>query len=1459
MKWFFNFSIGFLFQIFIMGSSDNNVLAQSNPVGAFEFVSRIDASKDDALEMVLEGKLLFVANKASGLSIVDISDINSPKVLSRAASVGQNYGIAKQGNFVYMADNLAGLIVYDVTNIKKPLKITELVVKGEAWDVKIKDNFAYVAAGLAGLVVVDITDPKAPKAVTSLRYDKDWDYARKVFISDKNVLFLADRKAGIHAVDISNPAAPREIRRFQTQFAVGLEVHDNYAYVADGPGGVLVIDVSNPEKMRQVSDFKLPGHTNNVTKIGPYVYVSIDDAGVRAIDVTTPSKPKFDARYDTPGQAFSMVKYDIFMVVTDLSSILFLRHNKPPVIFPTADKAVAENQKIEFKVRGMDPDGNPVGFTANFIPEGATFNVKDSVFSWIPTFEQSGKYEGIVFTATENTQTKLFSRDTVTITVTNTNRAPSLPVTGNYTVDENKELAIVLNNPADPDVEDEGKLKVSASNLPVGSTFDEATLTFKWFPTYEQSGSYTVSFTVKDEGGMTDVKQSVITVNHINRPPIFADLGASFTADENKLFTFAIQASDPDREDSGKIDYAGFNIPAGASFDKTSLTFTWTPSYDQSGKYDGVYFIVKDVDGLSDTVTAPITVNHVNRPPFIASITAQQVDEVKVLSFKLNAADADVEDDGKVTIKATNIPEGAAFQEATKTFTWTPTYEQSGDFTAVFTATDGAGATDELSVPVKVMNINRPPVIAAVTPQSADENLEFVLVVAEGTDPDKEDIGKLTYTIENMPQGATFDAVTRTVKWLPTYDQSGVYDGIKVTVKDALGLTASTTFKITVKHINRPPVLEAIADQLVDETKPLQFRVKGSDPDKEDAGKWVITAENLPTGATAQVFEGVMVFNWTPTFEQSGEFNVTFKNTDPDKLSDSKVAKIVVTNVNRLPKMAVIQLAAGDENKPMSIVVPEAEDLDKEDAGKLVYSAEALPEGATFDAASRTIAWTPTYDQSGSYSVKVTVTDVLGGKDTKNQDIKVNHVNRPPVMNQVAAQSIAEEQKLTITVEVSDPDKEDLNKLTVTAEGTPQGAVFNAQGRSLTWTPTFEQSGEYNVTFKVTDPAGLSDSKVAKITSTNVNRLPKMAVIQPATGDENKPLNIVIPAAEDLDKEDAGKLVYSAEALPEGATFDAASRIIAWTPTYDQSGAYSVKITVTDLLSGKDTKNLDIKVNHVNRAPVMTQMTAQSVDEGQKLAFTIDVSDPDKEDQNKLTITATGTPQGAVLNAQDRSFTWTPTFDQAGGDYKVTFKVTDPAGLNDSKTTSVTVKNVNRKPALGSLTDQKGNENQALSFTVTATDPDKEDANKVTITADGLPSGASFSGGKFSWTPTYDQAGDYTLTIKAKDGEGLEDSKTVAVSVSNVNRAPKMNSISNQSGMEGQAVSFSASATDEDKNDKLVFSMSGEPAGATMSSDGGFSWTPAAGQAGTYTVTVKVTDGNLSDTKTCTITVAKAP
>jgi len=96
------------------------------------------------------------------------------------------------------------------------------------------------------------------------------------------------------------------------------------------------------------------------------------------------------------------------------------------------------------------------------------------------------------------------------------------------------------------------------------------------------------------------------------------------------------------------------------------------------------------------------------------------------------------------------------------------------------------------------------------------------------------------------------------------------------------------------------------------------------------------------------------------------------------------------------------------------------------------------------------------------------------------------------------------------------------------------------------------------------------------------------------------------------------------------------------------------------------------------------------------------------------------------------------------------------------------------------------NEGQSLSFTVTASDKNGEQLNLEAIDS---PQGASFTQGttvilpdktstiqgKFTWTPTYEQAGVYQVTFKVSDGQ-LGDSETVTITVNNVNRAPTVGS-----------------------------------------------------------------------------------
>ena len=78
---------------------------------------------------------------------------------------------------------------------------------------------------------------------------------------------------------------------------------------------------------------------------------------------------------------------------------------------------------------------------------------------------------------------------------------------------------------------------------------------------------------------------------------------------------------------------------------------------------------------------------------------------------------------------------------------------------------------------------------------------DSVKVVFEATDMDLP-FDKLTYEVTNLPDGAVFDAETRTLSWSPAVDTQGKQFDLKVKVQDTL--EASDEFRLTLKVDDDP-------------------------------------------------------------------------------------------------------------------------------------------------------------------------------------------------------------------------------------------------------------------------------------------------------------------------------------------------------------------------------------------------------------------------------------------------------------------------------------------------------------------------------------------------------------------------------------------------------------------------------------------------------------------------------
>jgi hypothetical protein len=94
---------------------------------------------------------------------------------------------------------------------------------------------------------------------------------------------------------------------------------------------------------------------------------------------------------------------------------------------------------------------------------------------------------------------------------------------------------------------------------------------------------------------------------------------------------------------------------------------------------------------------------------------------------------------------------------------------------------------------------------------------------------------------------------------------------------------------------------------------------------------------------------------------------------------------------------------------------------------------------------------------------------------------------------------------------------------------------------------------------------------------------------------------------------------------------------------------------------------------------------------------------------------------------------------------------------------------LNRAPELVDQPDTSVAENEYLTFTLSASDPD---GDSILFSSPDLPAGAALNGetGVFEWTPDYEQAGGHTLTFVATDGgiPALADTQETVISVTDV-------------------------------------------------------------------------------------------
>ena len=1363
-------------------------------------------------------------------------------------------------------------VTVNVTNVNEP----PIITPGQVFTIPENSPIG----SLIG-TPVDVTDPEnnfSRFRIIDGNVDNDGDGVRAFGISPAGQLFVLDNG------DLNFEAFP-------TSYTLTLEASDRQGLISTETITINVTNVNEPPFIPAGQAFDVDENSPTGTEVGTIVgndpdgdiaswqIVSGDPNGAFTIDadgvITVADPALLDFEAGPTSYTLQVTATDSGGVTSSPRNVIVTVNNinEAPVItepLPALDvDENAANGTVVGTIAATDPENNIVsweivspdndgdGTSAFAIDNNGQITVADG---------DELDFESLMSVDVEVTVTDaegLSDTATVTIELNPVNEAPDVEPDQSFTISEGAANNDIVGAIAFTDVDgvnEVGSIEfvdndgdgtaafgVDANNNIIVTDADELD--------FETNPIYTLDVTVTDAGGLSDTETVTITVTDVVEPPEITP-GQVFTVPEDSedgtavgtveavdsdgdIAAWEIFGGNVDADDDGEllfeIDGSG-NITVN---DGDELDFETTPTYTLD---------VRVIDGQGNEATDTVTVNvgDVNEPPIITP--------------------------GQVFNIAENSP---------------------------LNTTVGTVAATDL-----------------------EGNLAGFRIVSGN--PNNDGDGVVAFGINNQGRIFVTDPGDLNFEAFPTSYT------LTVEARDSLGLTSTETITVNITNVNEPPFIPAGQAFDVDENSPTGTEVGtvlGNDPDGNIANWEILTGDTNGTfaidadGVITVADPALLDFEAGPT-----SYTLQLRATDADGQSSTRNVTVTVNNVQEAPIITEpLPALAVDENAANGTVVGTiaATDPENDIVGWEITSPDADGDGtpafAIDDNGQITVADGDELDFESlmSVDVDVTVTDSTGLTDTATVTIELNPVNEAPDVEPDQSFTISEgAANNDIVGAIAFTDVDGVNEVGsiefVDNDGDGTAAFGVDANNNIIVTDAdeldFETNPIYTLDVTITDEGGLSDTETVTINLTNVEEPPVIAPDQVFTIPENSMDGDAVGTVEavdsdgdiaawailsgNVDTDNDGELLFEIDNAGNITVNDGDELDFETTPSYD------LGVRVIDGQGNIADATVTVEVDNVNEPPTVDPGQTFTVPENSPIGtavgtvtatdlednlagFQIVGGNPDNDNDGTGAFSINNSGQLFVIDPGDLNYEAFPI------DYTLTIQATDAEGLSSTGTITVSVTDENEPPFIAPDQTFSVDENSpsgTVFGTVDGGDPDADPNNQIANweivlatnpdnDTDGTPAFEISPTGELTVLDPEDLDAEaypteYTLTVRAVDGQGESSSRDITVIVNDVNEAPVVDpgqAFTVDENAENGTVVGDITFTDPDANDTITGSIEvvdadgdGTPAfsvqnGQIIVTDGDeidFETNP------TYTLNVTVTDaGGLSSTESVTIDV----